>query len=634
MATLPIQQLLKSSITVSGYSGYSGYGGGGGGTSGYSGYSGFSGTTNVYLGDPTTGNYSSGLFPWVANVTLIADAEQSVNEVLAALAPSPAPVYSAYNISQTGVNGKLSYGSSNPLAGVTSVTGIGTTAPVSTAVDTDGSFTASGMRKGIFGTSTTSWTGTLNSQVTAGAGTPSNAYPQYSFLCDNGQGNLYIYVNDDVVPKHTLDLSTFSSGNSLNANGTGFSNVSALTSELFPNGTQFTLFKYRTANLVINTNDCRDGWNWVRVTQIVGASTRPTINYYGDFVRDANTTATTFSSESMSSFAGSGSKYLSGIQYYTGGSATYTVTISNLYKNTYYSSSDALAYGNNSTPLQSVANESLGNSGGNTSLTVVPSKTVNITTSGIRLNPTAGSTITLKTTAKRTVQSTATSTGASVTNILVDNVSASSTITVEDFNDETYRLPSNSDFDAQATGTTGSWTSSNSIKDAGSAGYNDGLQVYNSTLVIPSINFSTITNGPSNLDYSTGVSGTRTYYRFFTMATARSNFTITVSGTATPRAYSYSMTNGTNDMKIAIKLPNSGGEGTGWMDPTALFATAAWTDGSGCLNSGTFSMNSAMSITVGTKSTGSPTVNGKVFLRITVPQGWTGSLTTISLVGA
>jgi hypothetical protein len=590
----------------------------------------------VFLGTPTVGDYSSGLFPWLANVTLLADAEQSVNNVLAALAPSPAPVYSAFSITQTGVTGKLSYGASNPLGGVTSVSGIGSASPVSTAVDTDGSFTASGMRKGIFGTSTTTWTGILNSQVPAGSGSPNPAYPQYAFSCDSGnQGTVQIFVNDDTTPKHTVNLDTFSSGNSVNANGTGLTSVSALTSVLFPNGTEFTLFKYRTANLAINVNDCRDGWNWVRVTQVVGASNRPLVNFYGDFVRDANTTATTFTSESMTGFTGSGSKYLSGVQYFTGGSASYTVTINNLYRNTWYSSTDAITYANNSTPLQAISNDALGNSGGNTALTVTPVKTVNINSSGTFLNPTAGSTITVRTTARRTVQSSATSTGASVTSILLDNVAASSTITQEDFNDETYRLPSNSNFDLTGTAVTGAWTSSNSVANAGSAGYNDGLQVYNGTLVIPSINFSTIANGPAgNVNYSTGVSGERTYYRFFNMATARSNFSLTVSGTATPRAYSYSMTTGTNDIKIAIKLPNSGGEGTGWMDVTALFATAIWTDGSGCLLSGTFAMNSARTITVGTKSTGSPSVSGKVFLRITVPQGWTGNLTSVSLVGA
>ena len=555
---------------------------------------------------------------------------------MAALAPSPAPVYSQFSITNAGVVGKLTYGASNPLGGVTSVAGIGSATPVSSAVDTDGTFTPSGMRKGIFGTATTSWTGILNSQVATGPGTPNPAYVQYAFLCDSGsQGIVNIYVNDDTTPKHSVNLDTFVSGNSVNANGTGLTSVSALTSELFPNGTAFTLFQYRTANLVVNSADCRDGWNWVRVTQVIGPTSRPVVNFYGDFVRDNNTTATTFTSENMSGFVGSGSKYISGVQYFTGGSASYTVTINNLYRNTYYSASDAITYANNSTPLQAISNDALGNSSGNQALAVTPSKTVNITSTGTRLNPTAGSTITARTTARRSVQTSATSTGGSITNILLDNVAASSTITLEDFNDEVYRLPSNSNFNLSGTGVTGAWTSSNSIANAGSVGYNDGLNVYNGTLVIPSINFSTIANGPaSNPNYSTGVSGQRTYYRFFSMSTARSNFNITVTGTATPRASSYSMTTGTNDIKIEIKLPNSSGEGTGWMDVTALFATGAWTDGSGCLLSGSFAMNAARTITVGTKSTGSPSVNGIVFLRITVPQAWTGNLNTITLVGA
>jgi hypothetical protein len=139
----------------------------------------------------------------------------------------------------------------------------------------------------------------------------------------------------------------------------------------------------------------------------------------------------------------------------------------------------------------------------------------------------------------------------------------------------------------------------------------------------------------TNVNYSTGCTGLRYFYRFFDMSgTARSNFTLTVNGTATPRAASYSMTNGTNDIKIDIKLPNDGGEGTGWLDVTALFATGQWSDGNGCLLSGSFAMNASRSLTVGTKSTGSSSVNGKVFIRIRVPQGWTGNLTSITLVGA
>ena len=626
---------LDGRIGVDGISGFSGYSG-----IGISGFSGYSGTTNIFLGAPTTGDYTAGLFPWVINTTLIADAEQSVNNVLAALAPAPAPNFSQFNNAQTGVTGKLSYGAGQSIGGVTNVSGIGSASPVNTAVNVDESFTVSGLRRGIFSGSQTTYTGQLASNVAAGSGTPTPAYLQYAFLCDSDQGTLKIYVNDDINPKHTLDLSGFTGpGSSVNANGTGFTSVSVITSECFPNGNTFTLFQYRTSQWVVGSSDCTEGWNWVRITHTVpdAGVDRPAVKLYCDFVIDLNITATSFSSELLNGFSGTGLKYLSGVKYYTGGSASYAITINNLYRNTYYSSSDAIAYGNNGTPLQAISNESLSSCGGDETLAVTKSKTANITASGVRLNPTAGSTITLKTTAKRTVQTTQISTGSSIANILLDNVAASSTISAEGFDDEVYRMLSNADFDNNTTAVVSSWTSANSIANAGNVGYNNGLQVYNSSLIYPSTNFSTISNGPtSNVDYSGGVcTGIRYYYRFCDMTpTARSNFTLTVTGTATPRSSSYTMTTNSNDIKIDIKLPNNSSEGTGWLDATVLFATGQWTDGKGCLLSGSFAMNSAKTVTVGTKSTGSVSVNGKVFVRITVPQGWSGNLTALSLVGA
>jgi hypothetical protein len=116
--------------------------------------------------------------------------------------------------------------------------------------------------------------------------------------------------------------------------------------------------------------------------------------------------------------------------------------------------------------------------------------------------------------------------------------------------------------------------------------------------------------------------------------TGRANFTIAVNGTGTIRASGYSMTNGSNDIKVDIKLPNSGGEGTGWLDVTSLFIGGNWADGDGCLLGGTFAMNTSKSLTVGVKNTAFTSVNGKVFIRIRVPQSWSGNLTSITLVGA
>ena len=330
----------------------------------------------------------------------------------------------------------------------------------------------------------------------------------------------------------------------------------------------------------------------------------------------------------MYSFNGTGSQFLSGVEYFTGGSATYTNTVDNLYRNTYYTGSDALVY--NVTSLQAISSESLGTCSGDEAKAVVITKTVNIPTSATRL---VNGSITVTTTAKRTVQSQQTSTGASVNNILLDNFTATSTISAEGFDDEHYRLLSSSNFDDYTTGATGSWDSTVTLVDSGS--YPDALQVTNSQLIYPSTNYSALAHGPAgNVNYSAGVSGARTYYRFFNMApTGRSNFTLAVNGTATPRAAGYAMTNGTNDIKIDIKLPNSGGEGTGWLDVTQIAVPGNLADGDGCLNGGTFTMNVGNGVNVDTKNTGSLSVNGIVFIRIRVPQAWTGNLTSLSLVG-
>lgn len=596
------------------------------------------GTGSDKLGPPTIGDYSDGLFPWEINITLIADAAQGVNEILALLVPDPAPDFSEYNNLQTnGVTGKLSYDATHAISGVSSVDGIGNC----TSLNVDIDFTYNslvGMRRGIFSSSQTTFTGILASNVAIGPGSPSPSYAQYAFI-DGNLGILSIYVNDDTTPKHTVDLTVFAFGNSLNANGTGFTDVSAVTNELFPNGNEFDMLKYRTAKWIVDDADLREGWNWIRITHTVGAVNRPLVNLYCDFVRDLNTTATAFSGESLTGFVGSGSKYLSGVNYFTGGSAIYAVTIGNLYLNTYYSGSDAITYSNNGTYLQTIVSDSLAACVGDENKIVTIGKTVNVIASGVRI---INSFITVKTTAKRTVQPTVVSTGSSVNNILLDNVASSSTVYFDSFDDENYRLLSNISFDDKTQAVTGTWISTTSIADVSSVGYNDGLQVINGTLIYPSIDYSTIANGPLlNVDYSIGVTGIRSYYRFFNLTGSGStgNFSMTVTGTAIPRANSYVMTNGTNDIKIDIKLPNNSGEGTGWLDCTAWFATNQWLDGNGCLLTGAFLSTDitggiAKPLTVGIRSTGSTSVSGKVFIRIRVPQAWTGVLNSINLVGA
>ena len=184
--------------------------------------------------------------------------------------------------------------------------------------------------------------------------------------------------------------------------------------------------------------------------------------------------------------------------------------------------------------------------------------------------------------------------------------SANTSTPCDNFADENYRVPSNYNFDTVGAPT--AWTSSNSIANAGSTGYNDGLQVYNGSLVYPSINFSTLTNGPtSNVNYSGGTcTGARTYYRYFYFSpTGHANFSlkITTSGT-TPTVVNWTATPSSrtgNQMTVAFKLPNGGSAGTGWMDCNQAY-TGSTSNGSGILNSGTFNLNAINNMTIGGKN--------------------------------
>jgi hypothetical protein len=581
--------------------------------------------TNVkgILGDPEDGSFSDGLFTDISTGTTVGVFADRVNEILKSLAPSPAPPLSSLNSSSTGVNGKMSYNASALPSGYFNINGISNL----TSIDNDVTYTATGNRYGIFGSSLTTISGTIASGIAAGSGTPTAAYPANSFG-DADQGVLELYCNDNSTPIHTVILSSFNSGNTLNGNGSGF-NLSAATSVKFPMGSNLDLFKYRTGTWTVAGSNIRNGWNYVNIIHRIGVTVRTT--QYIDFFRDSVTTATSFTSESLNSLSLTGLKNISGVKYYTGGSAIYNVTINNAYRNSYSSSSSAISYGNVSTNLVVPSSEPLLSSDNDVNKSFTLTKSVNITNSGIRI---LNGSITLRTSVLRTVQTTQTSTGGSLSSLLVDNVNVSSTTTTENFDDEFYRLPSNLDFDDQSLVVTSSWNGANSIANTGSTGYNDGLLVYNGLLYYPNNaivpNFSTLTNGPSsNVNYTgSNVTSERTYYRYFVKLGA-ANFVLNVNGTGTIRSNSYSMTNGTNDIKIDIKLPNSTGNGTGWLDVSQLFATNNWNDGAGCLQSGTFLFNTNEDLTVGTKNTSN--TGNKIVIRIRVPQNWTGSINTITL---
>lgn len=573
------------------------------------------------IGQAEDGSYADGLFSDFTPLTPVGTAIDRINEVLLGLAPPPAPALDQISTTDSGVTGKLSFGAAHAIATYTNVG----TQDGGAAVDVDGTFSNSGDRKGIF-TATNVFNGVLNDDVTAHA----YSYPADSFGNAN-LGTLKLEVNGTVI--HSVDLTSFGSGNSLNGNGSGF-NLSAATSVSFPDATPFALFKYRTGTYTIAVADQRNGFNYVRV---IHTTTGDSITNWFGWVNDGDTTATTFSSLSFSGLSMTGSAFLSGVQYHTGGTATYNATISNHHRNTYSSSGSAITH-------PTLTNCTIPT----TSVNAAASPNWEATTQVLAQTATANASRILdgdfsaNTTVDRTVQ---TDSSSSVTNggfrLLVDtNIASPSSETdlIDSFNGEGYRMRSNLSLTSTASYATGpnnspaDWDSTVSLV-SGTAGY-DGLLVTNSALRYPTQganggNFGAITNGPaSNPNYS-AASGNRTYLRYFFVGTGKQNFNLNL-GVSSVTFVSVATGPSGNNLTMEILAPNTTQNGSG----TVQFkdAVVAYTDNDaiGCFSAthgATIPTN--WGVTLGTRSTA--TSASVIVCRITAAAAWTGNIGSITL---
>jgi hypothetical protein len=580
------------------------------------------------IGAAEDGSYTDGLFTDFVSSTPIGTAVDRFNEVLKELAPSPAPNLS--NISYTtglGTAGKVSFGISNTISTYFNVT----TADGDSALDINGTVTSAAslaVRKGIYASGVVKQ-GELASNVPAGAGSPTPAYPAKS-IGNGDQGLLQLFVNGAL--SHQVDLSTFGSGSSLNANGSGFINLSSATSVSFPSGAPFSLFKYRTGEWIVTPQDQRNGHNYVQVKHVIGSNTYTT-NMFG-WVNDADVTATTFSGENLYALAMTGSKFISGVQYHTAGTASYDITVSNLHRNTYSSSASAISHG--ASINVSIPSTALGSIATQSDTEIITAKVATVT--GTRL---LNATITGKTSVDRTVQSDLTSTGASITGILMDTVSDDATATNETLNGEKFRVPSNRSLtDTSGFTLSGAslWISTNNLI-TGPAGYNDGLLVYNGGLFYPNNasvanngNFSAVANGPGgNPNYSTA-SGTRTYWRYFYFSSATQNFVLNVTSSGCSfisTASALGLNNGNVHMELLAPNTTSNGVSIEFKDCVTAYTTD---NAIGCF-AATYgpTIPTNWGVTLGTKSTA--TSGNAIILRVTVGNGWTGTISNISLIG-
>ena len=488
--------------------------------------------------------------------------------------------------------------------------------PITTYVDLPGdgldvTFSTAGTENGCVASGAGAFAGILNDDVSAHA----YAYPADSFG-EADEGTLQLLVNSAIV--HTVDLSSFGSGASVNANGSGFTLSAAIPVE-FASGDPFTIRQYRTGTWNVEVDDQANGYDSVQVRHVVTTGTiQSTLQ---EWVVDDDTTATSYTGEVLDTLAMTGSKNLSGVEYHTGGTAKYDITIQNAQRNTYRTGSPISFVETN---VANITNKSFSATAGDEGQDTV------ITNENVTINATRllNQSISVATNVLRTVgQTSPQSTGASITGLLMDNASATSTTLSTGFDDENYRIQSDEDF---ATDLAATWDESVSLV-GGDAGHNDGLQVYNSRLIYPVTDFSSITNGPAgNVDYSSAA-GTRYFYGYFTnTVTSTANFRLTVQGSATLISEASALGTGNNNVKISLRAPSE----TGWLDVMVAFIEGNFGDGDGCYSSslGTDQTipTTNLGCTIGTKSTANSF--DKMYFRITVGQGWTGYLTGVSIV--
>ncbi len=578
------------------------------------------GGSGIGISSAEDGSYADGLFSDFTPITTVGTAVDRFNEVLKALAPSPAPNLSNVTSSTNGAAGKLSFDATHVIAGLT----------VHPSQLINSSYSTSGAVRGIINAST-NVTATLANNI-APSYANSRPYPNHAFG-DGDKGNLVLELNGTVV--HTTDLSTFASGNSFNAQGSGF-NLTSVDSVKFDNGNVLDLFKYRTGSVIINSASMRPGYNTVRVRHEYATG------LYRDtgsiaWIVDNDTTATSFNTPVLNQLALTGTKYLSGVKYHTGGSAKYSVTISNAYKYTYSASASAIAFNGTNCSASAMSLPDMVNY---TDIVVVTDRAVTI--SATRLY---NQSFSLTSSVLRSVQATQTSTSVLIDNILLDNVSDDSTSANETFNGEAYRIHSsvvltNTSYGAGGAGASGyTWDSTQNLV-SGDANHNTGLLVSAGELTYPKVtshapgvvngNFGAVVNGyAGNPDYSVAT-GNRTYLRYFYTSAAKSNFRLNVTATNTTFVSVATGASG-NNLTLEILAPNTtvnSGGSVVWKD--AVTSHSGNDADVGCY-AATFgnSRPTNWGLTLGTKNTS--TSGGVVVVRVTAGAGWTGKVSSIAL---
>ena len=504
------------------------------------------------------------------------------------------------------------------------------------AVNVDGTYGSStsgnNLRIGLFN-GTVDIIGDLNEDVVADTHSSGEVnYPAKSFG-NADQGTLKLFVNNTTTPIHTIDLTNVSVGAGapgsgtdieVNSDGSGFVNLSILGNAKFSDGTSLDLFKHRTGQFRVAAASQRNGWNYARVVHSL-SSGDITTNYV-EWINDSDSNALAGAGDAFDSLNMTGDLRLSGVKYFTGGTAEYRVRVTNAYKNVYSTSNISFTESN-----CSISNQSFPVSGND------ENKVLHITGSAsITATTLLNESISAKAVVPHPLKADLTAANQTISNILMYNLSNNSTVLEETFRRENFRIQDASYTNQAAiTDASNAWDSSESLAGS-SSGHNTGLMFYNQRLVAPSqgangSNFAAITNGPgSNVDYSGINSGTKVFYRYFQNNTggAKTDFDVTINGSGTIVSSGTSL--GSSNFKIFFKLPTTtSSKSTGFMDLATAFATGQVGDNDGCLN-GPFdsSLNATNTATFGTQFVGN---NEYIVMKIQADASFTGHISQITI---
>ena len=294
------------------------------------------------IGPAEDSTYTDGLFTDFTHETLIGTPIDRFNEVLKALAPSPAPNLSSLGDNEsTFTSCSVSFGGDFEIDGVSNVEVVGNLPAllVSGTFDSTRSFDGGeDYRLGINNNiSAQSISGKLNQAAAEDGGSGVTVNFSASAFGEANVGQLFLYVNTGGsdggagTGTPTVSVNLESSNGAISADNTNATlTVGATSSGFFPQGTEFTNFTHRTGSYEVKAAAQRNGMNFIRVIHTSSTFQRST-NYIQFLNATQSSADITFSSDG-SPFTGSGTKYLSGVKYHTDGRLDYTGSFSNYYK--------------------------------------------------------------------------------------------------------------------------------------------------------------------------------------------------------------------------------------------------------------------------------------------------------------